>query len=216
MIKGVVIPHSSGGLTGAVMLGLGRAMGETVAVALVIGASPQISANLFGKGETMPGQILRSLSEAGGIYRSALIGLGVCLFVLTVLINMSARRMVVAGGPTHQGDRMSATGDRATSDRGGPPGAVRREPVGPASLHATPSPPSRWWRRSWSPPSRCSSWAYNVVSQGIGVVMTTDWWTQPIPGDVSRADLAGNEDLCALGFGDPDECESGGSTRPTS
>lgn len=95
MIKGVVIPHSSGGLTGAVMLGLGRAMGETVAVALVIGASPQISANLFGKGETMPGQILRSLSEAGGIYRSALIGLGVCLFVLTVLINMSARRMVV-------------------------------------------------------------------------------------------------------------------------
>ena len=95
MIKGVVIPHSSGCLTGAVMLGLGRAMGETVAVALVIGASPQISANLFGKGETMPGQILRSLSEAGGLYRSALIGLGVCLFVLTVLINMSARRMVV-------------------------------------------------------------------------------------------------------------------------
>ncbi len=39
-----------------------------------------------------------------------------------------------------------------------------------------------------------------------------DWWTQPIPGDVSRADLAGNEDLCALGFGDPDECESGGSS----
>jgi phosphate transport system permease protein len=95
MIKGVVIPHSSGGLTGAVMLGLGRAMGETVAVALLIGASPQISANLFGKGETMPAQIFRSLSEAGGVYRSALIGLGVCLFVLTVLINMSARRMVV-------------------------------------------------------------------------------------------------------------------------
>jgi phosphate transport system permease protein len=95
MIKGVVLPHSSGGLTGAVMLGLGRAMGETVAVALVIGASPQISANLFGKGETMPGQILRSLPEAGGVYRSALIGLAVCLFVLTVVINMSARRLVV-------------------------------------------------------------------------------------------------------------------------
>jgi phosphate transport system permease protein len=96
MIKGVVIPHSSGGLTGAVMLGLGRAMGETVAVALLIGASPQISANLFGRGETMPAQIFRSLSEAGGTYRSALIGLGVCLFVITILINMSARRMVVA------------------------------------------------------------------------------------------------------------------------
>ncbi len=95
MIKGVVIPHSSGGLTGAVMLGLGRAMGETVAVALLIGASPQVSANLFGRGETMPAQIFRSLSEAGGTFRSALIGLGVCLFVITIVINMSARRAVV-------------------------------------------------------------------------------------------------------------------------
>lgn len=95
MIKGVVIPHSSGGLTGAVMLGLGRAMGETVAVALLIGASPQISANLLGRGETMPAQIFRSLSEAGGTFRSALIGLGVCLFVITILINVSARKAVV-------------------------------------------------------------------------------------------------------------------------
>ncbi len=95
MIKGVVIPHSSGGLTGAVMLGLGRAMGETVAVALLIGASPQMSANLFGRGETMPAQIFRSLSEAGGTFRSALIGLGVCLFVITILINISARKAVV-------------------------------------------------------------------------------------------------------------------------
>ena len=95
MIRGVVIPHSSGGLTGAVMLGLGRAMGETVAVALLIGASPQISVNLFGRGETMPAQIFRNLSEAGGTYRSALIGLGVCLFVLTIVINISARRLVV-------------------------------------------------------------------------------------------------------------------------
>lgn len=51
----------------------------------------------------------------------------------------------------------------------------------------------------------------NVVSQGISVVATADWWTQPIPGDVSRADLAGNEELCELGFGDPEECASGGA-----
>ena len=50
MIRGVVFPHSSGGIIGAVMLGLGRAMGETIAVALVIGASPQIIANLFAPG----------------------------------------------------------------------------------------------------------------------------------------------------------------------
>jgi len=51
----------------------------------------------------------------------------------------------------------------------------------------------------------------NVVSQGIGVVLNADWWTEPIPGDVGRADLAGNEDLCGLGFGDAAECEAGGS-----
>ena len=47
MIKGVVFPHSFGGMVGAVMLGLGRAMGETIAVALVIGAAVQITPNLF-------------------------------------------------------------------------------------------------------------------------------------------------------------------------
>jgi phosphate transport system permease protein len=96
MIRGVVFPHSSGGLTGAVMLGLGRAMGETVAVALIIGARPDITLNLFGVGETMPAQIFRQLSEAGALLRSALIGLGVILFVLTILVNMGARRAVVA------------------------------------------------------------------------------------------------------------------------
>ena len=95
MIRGVVFPHSSGGLTGAVMLGLGRAMGETVAVALIIGARPEITLNLFGVGETMPAQIFRQLSEAGALLRSALIGLGVVLFVLTILVNISARRLVV-------------------------------------------------------------------------------------------------------------------------
>ncbi|HTN99705.1 MAG TPA: phosphate ABC transporter permease PstA, partial [Microthrixaceae bacterium] len=53
----------------------------------------------------------------------------------------------------------------------------------------------------------------SVVSQGIGVVTNTDWWTDPIPGDVGRADLAGNKDLCALGFGGPEECEAGGSAK---
>ena len=59
MIRGVVFPHSTGGMTGAVMLGLGRAMGETVAVALLIGARPDITANIFAVGETMPAQIFR-------------------------------------------------------------------------------------------------------------------------------------------------------------
>jgi phosphate transport system permease protein len=94
MIKGVVLPHSSGGITGAVMLGLGRAMGETIAIALVIGASPQIVPNLFAQGEAMPSVIARNLNESSGDYQSALIGLGVVLFVLTIGVNMAARRLV--------------------------------------------------------------------------------------------------------------------------
>ena len=95
MIKGVVLPHSSSGVTGAVMLGLGRAMGETIAIALVIGASPQIVANLFSQGEAMPSVIARNLNESTGDYQAALIGLGVVLFLLTVLVNIAARHLVV-------------------------------------------------------------------------------------------------------------------------
>jgi phosphate transport system permease protein len=94
MIKGVVLPHSSGGITGAVMLGLGRAMGETIAIALVVGASPQIVANLFGQGDAMPSVIARNLNESAGDYQAALIGLGVLLFALTVGINILARSLV--------------------------------------------------------------------------------------------------------------------------
>ena len=55
----------------------------------------------------------------------------------------------------------------------------------------------------------------NVVTQGIGVVLDADWWTQPIPGDVSRDDLAGNQDLCDLGFGDPEACAGESSSAPS-
>ena len=104
MIRGVVFPHSTGGLTGAVMLGLGRAMGETVAVALLIGAVPRLSVDVFGVGETMPAQIFRNLSEADDLFRAALIGLGVCLFVLTIAINISARKVVVLVDRRTRGD----------------------------------------------------------------------------------------------------------------
>jgi phosphate transport system permease protein len=93
-IRGVVLPHSLGGLVGASMLGLGRALGETIAVALVIGSSPQIVANLFNQGEAMPSIIANNLNEASGNHEAALIGLGVVLFVLTILVNMFARRFV--------------------------------------------------------------------------------------------------------------------------
>ncbi|MBI2710250.1 MAG: phosphate ABC transporter permease subunit PstC [Actinobacteria bacterium] len=94
MIRGVVFPHSTGGISGAVMLGLGRALGETIAVVLLVGANPRFGANLFGTGETMPAQIARQLNEAGPLFRSALVGLGVVLFIVTIAVNSSARALV--------------------------------------------------------------------------------------------------------------------------
>jgi phosphate transport system permease protein len=94
MIRSAVIPWARGGLVGSVMLGLGRAMGETIAAALVIGSSPQITTFIFGSGDSMPAVIANQFGEASGMHRSALIGLGVVLFGLTIIVNMSARTVV--------------------------------------------------------------------------------------------------------------------------
>ncbi len=94
MIRGVVIPHSQGGLVGAVLLGLGRAMGETIAVALVIGSSPTITSHLFAPGYNMPAVIANQFGEASGVFRAALMGIAVLLFVFTIIINVAARGIV--------------------------------------------------------------------------------------------------------------------------
>jgi phosphate transport system permease protein len=94
MIRGAVLPHSFGGMVGATMLGLGRAMGETIAVALTIGASFQITSELFRAGAAMPATIALEWGEASGGHRSALIGLGVVLFAATIAVNTAARMVV--------------------------------------------------------------------------------------------------------------------------
>lgn len=97
MLRAAVFPHSRAGMTGAVMLGLGRAMGETIAAALVIGSSPQITAHLFRSGDSMAAVIANEFGEAGGVHRAALIGLGVELFALTILVNVVARLIIARG-----------------------------------------------------------------------------------------------------------------------
>ena len=94
MIRGAVWPHSQGGVVGAVLLGLGRAMGETIAVALVIGSSPEITSHLFATGYSLPSVIANEFGEATGLFRSALFGLGVLLFAFTIIINVVARAVV--------------------------------------------------------------------------------------------------------------------------
>jgi phosphate transport system permease protein len=94
MITGAVWPHSQGGVVGAVLVGLGRAMGETIAAALVIGASAQITGHLFYTGYSIPAVIANQFGEASGTMRSALIGLGLFLFAITIIVNLVARGVV--------------------------------------------------------------------------------------------------------------------------
>jgi phosphate transport system permease protein len=98
MICATVLPHSKGGLVGAVMLGLGRAMGETIAAALVIGSAlGQITLNPFAAGDSMPAVIANQWGEADDLKKSALIGLAVLLFAITIAVNLIATAIVQRG-----------------------------------------------------------------------------------------------------------------------
>jgi phosphate transport system permease protein len=94
MIRGAILPWSRGGITGAVMLGLGRAMGETIAAALVIGSSAQITTRIFANGDSMAAYIANQFGEANGVFRSALIGLGLVLFGVTIIVNILAQQII--------------------------------------------------------------------------------------------------------------------------
>jgi phosphate transport system permease protein len=95
MIVGAVWPHSKGGIVGAVMLGLGRAMGETIAAALVIGSAlGQITINPFASGNSMPAVIANEWGEADELHKSGLIALAVVLFLITLAVNLAAAAIV--------------------------------------------------------------------------------------------------------------------------
>ena len=95
MIWGAVLPYARSGIIGGVILGLGRALGETMAVTMVIGNAPEIAGSLFAPGYTMASQIANQFNEAGpGMETSALMALGFVLFGLTLLVNAVARWLV--------------------------------------------------------------------------------------------------------------------------
>jgi phosphate transport system permease protein len=93
----VVLRNARSGIMGAVILGLGRAVGETMAVTMVIGNRPEISASLFEPSFTIASAIANEFTEATSeVYRHALVELGLILFVITFVINAAARLMVYA------------------------------------------------------------------------------------------------------------------------
>ena len=94
-IRTAVLPYARAGIVGATMLGLGRALGETMAVTMVIGNSPTIRASLFAPGYSLPAVIANEFAEASGeMHTGALAALGLLLFAVTVLLNIAARVLV--------------------------------------------------------------------------------------------------------------------------
>jgi phosphate transport system permease protein len=96
VFRNVVVPYTRVGLMGGVMLALGRALGETMAVTFVIGNAHRISSSLLAPGTTIAATIANEFTEAvGDLYTSALIALGLLLFVITFIVLAAARYMLM-------------------------------------------------------------------------------------------------------------------------
>ncbi len=94
-VRSAVLPYGRAGLMGAIILGLGRALGETMAVTMLIGNRHDISVSLLQPAYTMAAAIANEFSEATtGMYQSALVEVGLILFVLTVAVNAVARILI--------------------------------------------------------------------------------------------------------------------------
>jgi phosphate transport system permease protein len=95
MIRTGVLRNARAGIVGGIILGLGRALGETMAVTMVIGNSTDISRSLLAPGYTMASVLANEFSEAtGDLYLSALIEIGLALFLVTIVVNILARLLV--------------------------------------------------------------------------------------------------------------------------
>jgi phosphate ABC transporter permease protein PstC/phosphate ABC transporter permease subunit PstA len=133
MLRIAVLPYSRAGITGAAMLGLGRAIGETIAVVLVIGNAPTIGNSIFSQGYTLASVIANEFGEAAAtpIHRSALFAAGLALFLLTLLVNVVARRYVTRAQRVKGRASKALQPDQAVAPRvpaAAPPGAPAAAP----------------------------------------------------------------------------------------
>jgi phosphate transport system permease protein len=107
MVRLAVLPYSRSGLIGAVLLGLGRALGETMAITMVIGNRPDVSASLFAPSYTMASVIANEFTEATDeLHLAALAEIGLLLFAVTVALNVAARLLVGRVGRVAAGGRL--------------------------------------------------------------------------------------------------------------
>ncbi|HTZ65301.1 MAG TPA: phosphate ABC transporter permease subunit PstC [Solirubrobacteraceae bacterium] len=113
MIRMAVLPYCRSGIVGGAMLGLGRAIGETIAVTILIGDAPKLGHHLFEQGYSLAAAIANEFGEAQGVHRSALFAAGLVLFVLTLLVNAAARLLV------YRASRQGAAGADGAQQEGG-------------------------------------------------------------------------------------------------
>ena len=96
VVRGVVLPYTKVGVVGGIMLGLGRALGETMAVTFVIGNAHRVSSSLFMPGNTISSSLANEFTEAvGEIYTSSLISLGLVLFLITFIVLALAKLLLI-------------------------------------------------------------------------------------------------------------------------
>jgi phosphate transport system permease protein len=158
-IHSVVLPYARSGIVGASFLALGRALGETMAVAMLIGNSETLTFNIFDIGYSIPSVLANQWGSAETeLHKSALIELGLTLFLVTVVVNSLARLMIWKMGRTRplagRGKKRGAVGtDEAASAEGN-----LRIPLAPAAARPR-TPPRVSWRR-------------NSLAQPMNVLMT--------------------------------------------
>jgi phosphate transport system permease protein len=105
VVRYVVLPYAKAGVVGGVMLGLGRALGETMAVTFVIGNAHDLSASLFMPGNTISSTLANEFTEAvGEMYTSSLLALGLILFGITAVV-LALAKLMLARLATHEGER---------------------------------------------------------------------------------------------------------------
>jgi phosphate transport system permease protein len=132
MVRSAMLPWSRSGIVGASALGLGRAVGETIAIALLLGNTPNVGGSLLGPGSTLAGVIALEFGEASGMQLAALTALAVVLFVLAFVINALARLLVARSASGPGAIRRAFDARRAVAIAGGA--------VPPAPAPPPPSP----------------------------------------------------------------------------
>ena len=99
VVRNIVLPYTKAGVVGGIMLGLGRALGETMAVTFVIGNAPKIAASLYEPGNSIASTLANEFAEASDVLHvSSLISLGLVLFLITLIVLTLAKLMLAQLG----------------------------------------------------------------------------------------------------------------------